>query len=96
MSKLSCVLLTAALFLPSPAFAQSEVVTPNDNLVTDGLPPVPAGIAAAARPYSEFRTAAFWDRHAARREGIIGPWFGDAAQRAGVRCPGGGRAQLTS
>src|SRR5213083_1667088 len=79
MPKLSCLLLTAALILPRPAFAQSEVVTPNDNLVTDGLPPVPAAIAAAARPYSEFRSAAFWDWHPTRREMIIGTRFGDAA-----------------
>src|SRR6266705_3003203 len=95
MSKLSCVLLTAALFLPSPAFAQSEVVTPNDNLVTDGLPPVPAAIAAAARPYSEFRTAAFWDWHPTRREMIIGTRFGDAQQLHRVRSPGSDRTQLT-
>src|SRR5256886_12119771 len=70
MPKLSCLLLTAALILPRPAFAQAEIVTPNDNLVTDGLPPVPAAIAAAARPYTEFRTAAFWDWHPTRREMI--------------------------
>src|SRR5256886_8878246 len=95
MPKLSCLLLTAALILPRPAFAQSEVVTPNDNLVTDGLPPVPAAIAAAARPYSEFRTAAFWDWHPTRREMIIGTRFGDAQQLHRVRSPGGDRTQLT-
>ncbi|HYS60233.1 MAG TPA: hypothetical protein VEM27_06565, partial [Gemmatimonadales bacterium] len=95
MPKLSCLLLTAALILPRPAFAQSEVVTPNDNLVTDGLPPVPAAIAAAARPYSEFRSAAFWDWHPTRREMIIGTRFGDAPQVHRVRSPGGDRTQLT-
>src|SRR5207244_3093561 len=95
MPKLSCLLLTAALILPRPAFAQSEVVTPNDNLVTDGLPPVPAAIAAAARPYSEFRSAAFWDWHPTRREMIIGTRFGDAPQLHRVRSPGGDRTQLT-
>ncbi len=95
MPKLSCLLLTAALILPRPAFAQSEVVTPNDNLVTDGLPPVPAAIPAAARPYSEFRSAAFWDWHPTRREMIIGTRFGDAPQLHRVRSPGGDRTQLT-
>src|SRR2546426_1753450 len=85
MPKPSCLLLTAALILPRPAFAQSEVVTPNDNLVTEGLPLVPAAIAAAARPYSEFRTAAFWDWHPTRREMIIGTRFGDAQQLHRVR-----------
>src|SRR5205807_3531686 len=95
MPKLSCLLLTAALILPRPAFAQSEVVTPNDNLVTDGVPPVPAAIAAAARPYSEFRAAGFWDWHPTRREMIIGTRFGDAPQLHRVRSPGGDRSQLT-
>src|SRR3989454_4865415 len=94
MPKPSCLLLTAALILPRPAFAQSEVVTPNDNLVTEGLPLVPAAIAAAARPYSEFRTAAFWDWHPTRREMIIGTRFGEAPQLHHVRSPGGDRTQL--
>src|SRR5256885_627663 len=95
MPKLSCLLLTAALFVPRPALAQSEVVTPKDNLVPEGLPPVPAAIAAAARPYSEFRAAAFWDWHPTRREMIIGTRFGDAPQLHRVRAPGGDRTQLT-
>src|SRR2546429_6841165 len=95
MPKLSCLLLTAALAPPRPAFAQSEVVPPNDNLVPEGPPPVPAAIAAAARPYSEFRTAAFWDWHPTRREMIIGTRFGDAQQLHRVRSPGGDRTQLT-
>src|SRR5207249_3297604 len=95
MPKLSRLLLTAALLGPSPALAQSEVATPSDNLVTAGLPPVPAAIAAAARPYSEFRAAGFWDWHPMRREMIIGTRFGDAPQLHRVRSPGGDRAQLT-
>src|SRR5437762_12563015 len=95
MPKLSCLLLTAALILPRPAFDRSDVGTPNDNLGTEGLPPVPAAIAAAARPYSEFRTAAFWDWHPTRREMIIGTRFGDAQQLHRVRSPGGDRTQLT-
>ena len=95
MPKLSSLLLTAALLVPTPALAQSEVVTPNDNLVTDGLPPVPAAIADAARPYSEFRAAAFWDWHPTRREMIVGTRFGDAPQLHRVRSPGGDRTQLT-
>src|SRR2546430_7117086 len=95
MPKLSCLLLPAALTPPRPAFAQSEVVTPNDNLVTDGPPPVPAAIAAAARPYSEVRTAAFSDWHPTPREMIIGTRFGDAQQLHRLRSPGADRTQLT-
>src|SRR3989442_1928168 len=95
MPRLSCLVLTAALLVPRPALAQSELVALSDNLVTDGLPPVPAAIAAAARPYSEFRAAGFWDWHPTRREMIIGTRFGDAPQLHRVRAPGGDRSQLT-
>ncbi len=95
MPRLSCLLLAIAVLVPRPALAQSGVVTPSDNLVTDGLPPVPAALAEAARPYSEFRAAAFWDWHPTRREMIIGTRFGDAPQLHRVRSPGGDRAQLT-
>src|SRR5256885_187489 len=95
MPRLSCLLLTITVLVPRPALAQSGVVAPTDNLVTDGLPPVPAAIAEAARPYSEFRAAGFWDWHPTRREMIIGTRFGDAPQLHRVRSPGGDRAQLT-
>src|SRR5256714_10485327 len=95
MPRLSCLLLAIAVLVPRPALAQSGVVTPSDTLVTDGLPPVPAALAEAARPYSEFRAAAFWDWHPTRREMIIGTRFGDAPQLHRVRSPGGDRTQLT-
>ena len=95
MSTRARLLVALSLSLPCPVFAQTGVVTPNDNLVTDGVPPVPAVIAEAARPYSEFRAAAFWDWHPARREMIIGTRFGDVPQLHRVRAPGGDRTQLT-
>src|SRR5438876_993675 len=71
MPRLSCLLLTITVLVPRPALAQSGVVAPTDNLVTDGLPPVPAAIAEAARPYSEFRAAGLWDWHPTRR--VVAP-----------------------
>src|SRR5437879_11442802 len=94
MPRLACLLPTITVLVPRPAPAQSGVVAPTDNLVTDGLPPVPAAIAEAARPYSEFRAAGFWDWHPTRREMIIGTRFGDAPQLHRVRSPGGDRTQL--
>jgi dipeptidyl aminopeptidase/acylaminoacyl peptidase len=88
-------LLTIALLVPTGAMAQTASFAPTDNLVADGIPAVPAAIAAAARPYSEFRAAAFWDWHPTRREMIIGTRFGDAPQLHRVRSPGGDRTQLT-
>src|SRR5213082_2268721 len=88
------LLLTLALPLPLPGLAQTGAAGP-ENLVTDGVPPITARIADAARRYGEFRAADFWDWHPTRLEMIIGTRFGDAPQLHRVAFPGGARAQLT-
>src|SRR5947199_8885332 len=97
ITKLLRLLLVAPLVGggPPPLSAQTGAIPPGDNLVTDGVPPVPASIAEDARRYSEFRTAAFWDWHPTRREMLIGTRFGDAPQLHVVRFPRGARTQLT-
>src|SRR6266568_792746 len=91
------LLVAVGLFglAPDRSPGQTGVVTPNENLVTDGIPPVPATIAETARRYSEFRSASSWDWHPTRREMIIGTRFGDAPQLHRVKFPGGARTQLT-
>jgi dipeptidyl aminopeptidase/acylaminoacyl peptidase len=83
------------LALPLPALAQSGVVVPAGNLVTDGVPPVPAPIVDAARPYGEARAAAFWDWHPTLRRMLVGTRLADAEQLHQVSFPGGARTQLT-
>src|SRR5262245_1994360 len=68
---------TAAVVAP-PARGQSPgpptpppVIAPGDNLVTEGIPPIPAEIAYAVNRYAEFRFAAFLDWHPVRREMLI-------------------------
>lgn len=95
MTKLARVLLVAALLPVTAARAQTGTIAPTDNLVTDGLPPVPAAIAEAARRYGEFRSAGFLDWHPTRRTMIIATRFGDAPQLHQVKFPGGARTQLT-
>jgi dipeptidyl aminopeptidase/acylaminoacyl peptidase len=98
LSRPSLALLAAALLhVPSARAqsAQSGMISPTDNLVTDGVPPIPAAIAEAARRYGEFRAAGFWDWHPVRRAMIIGTRFGDAPQLHEVKFPGGARTQLT-
>jgi len=86
---------------PSPAgraIAQpvtQGVVAPGDNLVVEGIPPIPAAIAEQVNRYAEFRSAAALDWHPVRREMLISTRFGDAAQVHEVRVPGGARTQLT-
>jgi dipeptidyl aminopeptidase/acylaminoacyl peptidase len=71
------------------------VVKPGDNLVCDGLPEIPAGIAEAVGRYTEFRSAGFASWHPVRREMLISTRFGDTPQVHEVRFPLGARRQLT-
>lgn len=75
--------------------AQDAVVTPPESLVIEGMPPVPARIAAAMTPYSQYRRATFRSWHPRRREMLIATRFGDSDQIHRVATPGGARTQLT-
>ena len=86
--------LMACVYLWSPASAQ-QALTPNENLVADGLPPIPASLVEDVRKYSEARTAVLVDWHPVRREVLISTRFGDAAQLHSVAMPAGARRQLT-
>jgi dipeptidyl aminopeptidase/acylaminoacyl peptidase len=78
----------------SGALAQG-IVAPTENLVVDGVPPIPEAVAEAARRYGDLRAAAFWDWHPTERQMLIGTRFADAQQLHRVRAPGADRAQLT-
>jgi dipeptidyl aminopeptidase/acylaminoacyl peptidase len=83
------------LLLASVGFTQSDEIVPNENLVAEGIPKIPASLAEAVGRYSEFRTAAFANWHPTRREMLIETRFGDTAQVHLVKFPGGARTQLT-
>ena len=94
-------LTRAALALALPlcgtaAHAQdSATVSPNENLVTDGVPPIPASIAELTRRYTEYRSAALLDWHPEKREMLISTRFANTPQIHRVTSPGGARTQLT-
>ena len=95
-------LVAIAAVVASPARAQSPgpppppaVIAPGDNVVIEGIPPIPAEIASAVNRYAEFRFAAMLDWHPVRREMLISTRFGEVAQVHAVRMPGGDRSQLT-
>jgi dipeptidyl aminopeptidase/acylaminoacyl peptidase len=71
------------------------VIKPGDNLVTDGLPEIPAAVAEAVGRYTEFRSAALASWHPTKREMLIQTRFGDTPQIHEVRFPLGARRQLT-
>ena len=66
-----------------------------DNLVVEGIPPIPIALKRDASRYLEFRTAAFASWHPTRRDMLIGTRFSDTLQLHAVAQPGGARRQLT-
>jgi dipeptidyl aminopeptidase/acylaminoacyl peptidase len=87
--------IIAAFAIPALLGAQNAVITPNENLVGDGIPPIDASIASAAAPYTEFRAVTLWDWHPKRHEMLIGTRFADVIQAHAVAFAGGERRQLT-
>lgn len=73
----------------------SGVVTPGDNLVVEGIPPIPAAVAETVARYTDYRTASLQSWHPTRREMLISTRFGDTNQVHLVKMPGGARTQLT-
>jgi dipeptidyl aminopeptidase/acylaminoacyl peptidase len=91
----SCLRLLAVILFATVVFAQSDEITPNENLVVEGVPKIPASLAESVGRYSEFRTASFASWHPTRREMLILTRFADTAQVHQVKFPGGARTQLT-
>ena len=61
----------ALLLFATLASAQSDVVAPNENLVVEGVPKIPASLAESVGRYSEFRSADFVSWHPTKREMLI-------------------------
>jgi dipeptidyl aminopeptidase/acylaminoacyl peptidase len=72
-----------------------KTLTPGDNLVIDGIPPIPADLLEQIGRYTESRTAVFQDWHPTKAEMLITTRFGDVPQVHQVANPGGARTQLT-
>src|SRR4051812_12914382 len=87
--------LLAVFVLAILGHAQDSAIRPNDTLILENIPPVPATIAEQADRYTQFRAATMWGWHPQRREILIGTRFADTAQVHSVAMPGGARAQLT-
>jgi dipeptidyl aminopeptidase/acylaminoacyl peptidase len=87
--------LSAVLILSLAAFPQSDEVTPNENLVAEGIPKIPSSLAETVDRYNNFRGAFLdgWDP--VKREMLISTRFADTSQVHLVKMPGGARTQLT-
>jgi dipeptidyl aminopeptidase/acylaminoacyl peptidase len=84
------------LLLPVSAGAQTAaIIAPTENLVVEGLPAIPAKLAADVRRYTESRSALLSAWHPIRRELLISTRFGNTPQIHRVATPLGARTQLT-
>jgi len=91
---LAFIFFTSFAFAPL-TLAQGDEIVPNENLVVEGIPKIPASLAESLGRYSEFRAAAFASWHPTKREMLIETRFGDTFQVHEVKFPGGARTQLT-
>jgi Tol biopolymer transport system component len=87
--------LLVILLLTVVAFPQTDEVAPNDNLVVEGIPKIPASVAAGVEHYTNFRGANLQSWSPTAREMLITTRFADTAQVHSVKMPGGARTQLT-
>ena len=85
-------------FLAIAICALSMFNTPGqlpENLVVEGVPPIPEELKARAGRYLDFRSASFESWHPVKREMLITTRFGETAQLHSVASPGAARKQLT-
>jgi dipeptidyl aminopeptidase/acylaminoacyl peptidase len=74
---------------------EARPIAPPENLVADGIPPIPSSLAEEVRRYTESRTAQLADWHPQRRELLVATRFASTPQIHLVKTPGGARTQLT-
>ena len=92
LPRLAAAFMTA---LSLGAHAQGDFLAPPASLVLDGIPPIPAEIAAKTAPYSEFKPGTLLDWHPARREVLVRLRHGNADQLHRVAEPGAAPEALT-
>ena len=76
------LVLVAALPLP----AQEASIKPNDALILENIPPIPASIAERAARYTDYRTATLYGWNPQKREVLIGTRFADTVQFTRLPC----------
>jgi len=83
------------VMLVATAFSQSNEIVPNENLVVEGVPKIPASLAEGVDRYTNFRGAALDSWDPVNREMLISTRFADTSQIHLVKMPAGARTQLT-
>src|ERR687883_283137 len=89
------LLLVVFQLLLSSGYAQTGEIAPGDNLVVEGIPPIPASLAKDVSRYTKGRVAELLGWHPVKREILIATFFGETPQVHQVKFPGAARTQLT-
>jgi dipeptidyl aminopeptidase/acylaminoacyl peptidase len=74
----------------------ADIVAPDINLKAEGIPPIPAALAAKVAPYTEFKPTTTVSWHPERRELIVARRAGNVTQLHRVTAPGTEPQQLTA
>jgi len=74
----------------------ADVIAPNANLKAEGIPPIPASLAAKIAPYTEFKPSAVVDWHPEKRELIVARRAGNVTQLHLVASAGAEPKQITA
>ncbi len=90
-----CLLAVSLLGFHKLTIAQEATIPVTENLVADGLPPIPASLVDSVRRYTEARSASILDWHPTERQMLVSTRFGNSNQVHLVKFPGGARQQLT-
>ncbi len=78
-----------------PMVAAVTPIIPGNNLVLEGIPPIPSDLVQKVERYTQFRSASISSWHPKQREMLIYTRFGDTRQVHLVKFPLGTRQQLT-
>ena len=77
------------------AFTQAQTIPVPDNLITEGIPPIPQSVVDSVGRYTEFRSAFFAGWSPTKHDMLVLTRFGNTTQVHSVAMPGGDRHQLT-
>ena len=88
-------LAAVALALGAATALAQDTVAPNANLQAQGIPPVPAALAAKVAPYTEFRPRSLASWHPVRHELVVATRATNTSQLFDVKSPLGAPVQLT-
>lgn len=78
-----------------PVEAKDECLANADNLIVEGVPPVPLSVVNGCEKYTHFRHAVVSGWHPKRKEMLINTRFSDTQQVHLLKMPMGARTQLT-